>query len=108
MSGLEGLAGTPQRIGSPATRQPPPPGSQLAGDNGLGAFGGTSSGGGNLDDLMGMFGNNAPAPSASSALEQDMMNGFAGLDIMGGSSTAGHSGGEAGRKKASEDILDLI
>lgn len=97
MSGLEGLAGTPQRVESPAARQPAPPRSQLGAES-------VGGGAGNLDDLMGVFGNGGGA-AATSAVEQDMMNGFGGLDLMG-SSNGTSSGGAP--KKTNDDILGLF
>lgn len=64
MSGLEGLAGTPQRVDSPAV------------PNGRTA----SSLGNNMDDLMGL--SNGTGLSDDN---RDILNGFAGLD-MGGAS----------------------
>lgn len=84
-SGLEGLAGTPQRVASPA---------------------GAAQGGSSMDDMMGLFDMN---PS-SGAGQNDLMNGFAALD-MGGSSqpppaqTQVH-GGES--KKTNEDLLGMF
>ncbi|KAK6592549.1 AP-2 complex subunit beta [Botrytis cinerea] len=65
-SGLEGLAGTPQRVDSPA----------------VGA-----NAGGSMADMMGLFDAPAPAPAAGGmgmgGMGNDMMNGFAGLDLSG-------------------------
>ncbi|MCJ1307765.1 beta-adaptin [Agyrium rufum] len=101
MSGLEGLAGTPQRVASPT-----------AGSNGI------TSG---LDDLMGMSNG-----GGMSDPQHDMMNGFAELDLggMGGGSApppvrqqlvqaqmnggAGGSGGGEGPKKTNDDLLGLF
>ena len=90
MSGLEGLAGTPQRVASPSV------------NNGIYS----SSIGNNLDDLMGL--SNGMGQSSD---HQDILNGFAGLDMSGGSQPpppqqqlAGQSGG----KKTNEDLLGLF
>ncbi|KAI9676892.1 MAG: beta-adaptin [Caeruleum heppii] len=92
-SGLEGLAGTPQRVASPAVQSPTP----------------GNAGGNNLDDLMGVFGNDSGPNNGTS----DMMNGFASLD-MGGIGDASQpppptqqlSG--QGSKKTDDDILGLF
>ncbi|KAK5157655.1 adaptin N terminal region-domain-containing protein [Cryomyces antarcticus] len=66
VSGLEGLAGTPQRVASPAAQ--------------------SSTAGNTMDDLMGVFGNGDAAATANGAVGNqgsgmdDLMNGFAGLD----------------------------
>ncbi|KAI9800249.1 MAG: AP-1 complex subunit beta-1 [Sarcosagium campestre] len=94
-SGLEGLAGTPQRVESPATGFSPDP---------------ATSNNNNLDDLMGVFGNSGP--SNGGAAGGDLLNGFAALDVGGGVSgnawqdqqTASSSNG----KKNNEDILGLF
>ncbi|KAK7532544.1 adaptin N terminal region-domain-containing protein [Phyllosticta citricarpa] len=114
-SGLEGLAGTPQRVASPTAAAP----------------GGPSN---NMDDLMGLFGGSgAPAaaqPSSSSSAgpangmgmassggggsgSGDLMNGFAGLDLGG---TAGSPPPPAAQQQqqqqkppsGSNDLVDLI
>merc|ERR1711939_1101608 len=71
-SGLEGLAGTPQRVASPA------------------AGGGMQQPSNAMDDLMGVFGNGggssatpASANAGGSGLE-DLMGGFGGMDLNGG------------------------
>lgn len=67
MSGLEGLAGTPVRAQSPAVANT---GAQQSN---------------NLDDLLGVFGNDSAASAAAPA-----PGGFAGLgDLAGGSTTGG-------------------
>ena len=85
LSGLEGLAGTPQRVESPAIGVPAA-GSGVAN---------------NMDDLMGVFGNNNGFASNENA---DIMNGFAGLDLSGGQPP--HSPAQ-GKKPTNEDILGL-
>jgi hypothetical protein len=94
MSGLEGLAGTPVRVESPAAGAP-------AGSN-------------NLDDLLGVFGDGGSAggAAASSATPNggagaDLMNGFAGLDLSGNNTTSPPPGGSQ-PKKTNEDILSLF
>lgn len=97
VSGLEGLAGTPQRVASPA---PPPPPPKT-----------------NADDLADIFGNsNGSAvpqhPVASAAMNQDLMNGFASLQMNGGDSQPPppqqqlHGGSSGGSGK--DDLLDLM
>ncbi|KAK4994228.1 beta-adaptin [Elasticomyces elasticus] len=96
-SGLEGLAGTPQRVASPSVPSAAVPGG--------------------MEDLVGIFGNSngsAAGPMGNSG-HDDLMNSFAGLNM--GASTqppparvqlgkAGVDGG--GGNKANEDMLDLI
>lgn len=100
-SGLEGLAGTPQRVSSPAA----------------GAAGGSS-----MADMMGLFDAPAPAPGPAAGavaggmgMGDDMMNGFAGLDLSGTSQPPSahaqlhQSGGAAGGgKKTNEDLLGMF
>lgn len=86
-SGLEGLAGTPQRVASPQAGAPA-----------------AASG---LDDMMGLFDMNGGG-SSSGALQSDMMNGFAGLDLSAAPpppQTQLH-GGE--QKKTNEDLLGMF
>lgn len=89
-SGLEGLAGTPQRVASPGIASPVAP-----------------SGG--MDDLMGMFGN-TPGPANGAGGDADLMNGFAGLDMNGGQPPAPQAqfGGGGDKKKTNEDLLGLF
>lgn len=84
-SGLEGLAGTPQRIASPTV---------------------STGVGGGMEDLMGMFGstNGAAAGGMNGNASNDMMNGFASLDMNGGQSQNPTSGGQ----KTKEDLLGLF
>lgn len=96
LSGLEGLAGTPQRIASPAVADgpnlPPP-------------------GGNNLDDLMGLSnGSNVGGYGQSNGMSnEDVLGGFAGLDM-----TADSQPPPAGQrlhgdgKKTTEDLLGLF
>ena len=99
LSGLEGLAGTPVRVQSPATNAPAPSN--------------------NMDDLLGVVGGEpAPAPSASAGGGgegggggADLLNGLDGLDLSGQNSTtspppASSSGGQ--QKKTNEDIMSLF
>ena len=95
MSGLEGLAGTPQRVASPSTA-----------DGGIMS---STSGGGNLDDLMGL----SNGMGGMNGNHQDVMAGFAGLDLGGGTQPlppqqqlAGQAG--VGGKKTNEDLLGLF
>ncbi|KAI1959379.1 beta-adaptin [Ophidiomyces ophidiicola] len=75
MSGLEGLAGTPMRVASPSTGVSAQPSS-------------------NLEDLMGVFGSDMTpgdgggfGGNTGSSGSADLMNGFAGLDLLSSSST---------------------
>jgi len=93
-SGLEGLAGTPQRVASPGVASPTAP-----------------SGG--MDDLMGMFGNGAgAAPGNGAGGNQDLMNGFASMDLNGGQPPPVEqqlNGGQGGGgKKRNDDLLGLF
>ncbi|KAI4123782.1 MAG: hypothetical protein LQ338_005109 [Usnochroma carphineum] len=104
LSGLEGLAGTPQRVASPA------------------ADGTSAPGGNSLDDLMGLSnGMTAGQPNggsaAADAFRQDMLGGFADLDISAGTqpppagqqlATGQGGGGGGGGKKTNEDLLGLF
>ena len=88
-SGLEGLAGTPQRVASPS----------------VGAPAGASS----MDDMMGLFDMNGSS-SGAAAMQNDMMNGFAGLDLSGASqpppAQTQLQGGQP--KKTNEDLLGMF
>lgn len=95
LSGLEGLAGTPQRIASPTVTQPAPAN--------------------NMDDLLGVFGNESSSagPSGPSAFggmsDSDIMNGFASMDISGSQPPPPTQQLEnSGPKKTNEDLLSLF
>jgi len=88
-SGLEGLAGTPQRVESPAA-------------------GVTPQASNNMDDLMGIFGSGPSQPAASSGGADDLMNGFAGLDMSGGSQPQPPQQQAQNQKKTNDDILGLF
>ena len=98
-SGLEGLAGTPQRVASPAVQSP-----MTAG----------ASGGGGMEDLMGMFGNSNGAPAApmhGGMGNDDLMNGFASLDMNSGQPPPPQNqlnGDGGGDRKTKEDLLGLF
>ena len=87
-SGLEGLAGTPQRAASPVANAPSAPAN-------------------NMDDLMGLFGDSS---ANTQMTNDDIMNGFAGLNIGGGSQPPPPSQQPSGQgiKKNNEDILGLF
>ena len=87
MSGLEGLAGTPQRIASPGIVSP-------------------TSGGNNLDDLMGL----SNGMGQMNGNPQDMRGGFADLDLSGASQPPAPPQQQlaTGGKKANEDLLGLF
>jgi AP-1 complex subunit beta-1 len=99
LSGLEGLAGTPQRVASPSVTgaaQPPVAAS-------------------NLDDIMGIFGNDSTATSSAPGFggmsNSDIMNGFAGMDLSGQSSPPSlkpATTANTDSKKANEDLLSLF
>jgi AP-1 complex subunit beta-1 len=89
-SGLEGLAGTPQRVASPASNAPAQS---------------------NMDDLLGLFGDGGGAPAGGSAQlsNDDIMNGFAGMSMQTNQpppATEQLSG--QGGKKSNQDLLDLF
>ena len=85
MSGLEGLAGTPQRIESPAIGQSSQPN--------------------NMDDLMGVFGNG----TQNAMSDGDIMNGFAGMDLRTSQPPpASQQLSGTGSKKTNEDLLSLF
>ena len=101
MSGLEGLAGTPQRVASPAVQN-----------------GGATSSMGNMDDLMGLSDMGGMGSSMGgmgdmgslSQSNQDILNGFAGLDMSGASQPppAHEQLSMGGQKKTNEDLLGLF
>ncbi|KAL8941211.1 MAG: hypothetical protein Q9216_002388 [Gyalolechia sp. 2 TL-2023] len=100
LSGLEGLAGTPQRVASPAVDLTSPAGAQPMGNN--------------LDDLMGLS-NGTAQPNGNSNFHQDMLGGFADLDMSAGDQPppagqqlASGQGGGGGGKKTNEDLLGLF
>jgi AP-1 complex subunit beta-1 len=82
-SGLEGLAGTPQRVASPA-----------------------SAGGGGMDDLMGMFGTNGTSGGMNGSAANDLMNGFASMDLDG--SQQQQQSNSQGQQKSKDDLLALF
>lgn len=92
-SGLEGLAGTPQRVASPAT--------------------GNAAPASTMDDLLGLFGDGGAGggPPANTMSNDDMMNGFAGMNLSGSSQPPPpqqqQQGGQAG-PKSNQDLLDLF
>lgn len=89
LSGLEGLAGTPQRIASPSVADAP---ASLAGA-------------GNFGDLMGLS-NGMGQPNES---YQDVMSGFAGLDVSATSQPLPPQQQLAGGgQKTNQDLLDLF
>lgn len=93
LSGLEGLAGTPQRVASPSN-QP--------------------SSANNMDDLLGVFGNGGssagPSGSGFGAMsDNDIMNGFASMDLSGSQPPPPQQQlGQSGQKKTNEDLLSLF
>ncbi|KAK5168919.1 beta-adaptin [Saxophila tyrrhenica] len=87
-SGLEGLAGTPQRVQSPS-----------------------SAAGGGMEDLMGMFGNTngAAAGQMNGNASNDLMNGFANMDMNGGQPPPPQNQMDGnGNKQTKEDLLGLF
>ena len=92
-SGLEGLAGTPMRVASPTNDAAP-----VAGG---------------MEDLMGIFGSSAapaaPAAPAGGSGSDDLLNGFASMNMEASQPPPPQTqldGG--GGKKANEDILGLF
>ncbi|KKY26924.1 putative ap-1 complex subunit beta-1 [Phaeomoniella chlamydospora] len=103
LTGLEGLAGTPQagtpqRVASPASAAAPAAN--------------------NMDDLMGVFGNgNSTAATSSTSgfggmSNEDIMNGFAAMDVSGGSQPPPPgqqmNPSAAAGKKTNDDLLSLF
>jgi AP-1 complex subunit beta-1 len=94
-SGLEGLAGTPQRVASPAVNVPAQSQS-------------------NMDDLLGLFGDGgggggAPAAAPAQMSNDDIMNGFASMSMettQPPPPTQQLSGEPS--KKSNQDLLDLF
>ena len=106
MSGLEGLAGTPPRVASPPAAGPP-------------------SGGGNLDDLMGMSTNGSSSAvgfgqqaNGSGMMGMGMGMGMSNEDVLGGLANLDMSATsqpppagqqlQGGGKKTNEDLLGLF
>ena len=88
-SGLEGLAGTPQRIASPTVGAPVPASS--------------------MDDMMGLFDTNGLSSGAEQgAMQNDMMNGFAGLGMNGAGQPQPPRQQLGGAKKTNEDLLGMF
>jgi hypothetical protein len=89
MSGLEGLAGTPVRVASPAVGTP------------------SAQANNNLDDLLGVFGDSGSAQPSSSGANNgggaDIMNGFSGLDLSGNAPAQDNQ-----TKKSNDDIMSLF
>ena len=111
MSGLEGLAGTPQRVDSPAVQNgahPPPPSNTMDDLMGLSDMSGMGSVGGGVGGIASM--------SGLSEANQDILNGFASLDMSGSNQpppaneqlSMGVGGGGNGPKKTNEDLLGLF
>ncbi|KAF2106284.1 adaptin N terminal region-domain-containing protein [Lophiotrema nucula] len=88
-SGLEGLAGTPQRVASPSTNAPQS----------------------NMNDLLDIFGDSGGSGGAAQApmTNDDIMNGFAGMDIGGSSQPPPASQQLSGQTpKSNQELLDLF
>lgn len=89
-SGLEGLAGTPQRVASPQAGGQAPVSS--------------------MDDMMGLFDVNGGGSSAAQPSQNDLMGGFGGLGLGGASQpppAQQQHGGDQG-KKTNEDLLGMF
>lgn len=94
LSGLEGLAGTPQRIASPAIADAP----------GL-----PSSSGGNLNDLMGLSNGGGGGFGQSNGMSnEDVLSGFASMDMTATSQPPPAGQQLHGDKKTNEDLLGLF
>lgn len=86
-SGLEGLAGTPQRVASPAAGGAPPS---------------------SMDDMMGLFDTSVPSSGPGTG-QNDLMNGFAGLDLSGASQPPpAQTQLQGDGKKTNEDLLGMF
>ena len=93
MSGLEGLAGTPQRMASPAVADAPslPPAVN------------------NLDDLMGLSNGSGSGFGQSNGMSnEDVLGGFASLDINAANQPPPAGQQLQGGKKTNEDLLGLF
>ena len=103
MSGLEGLAGTPQRIESPAAvgdgPTQPPPGAMAGIDDLMSLSNGTSGDGG--------LQMNGAAPGGGMTNE-DILWGFASLDVSATCQPAPPNQQLGGGKKTNEDLLGLF
>ncbi|OCT47884.1 AP-2 complex subunit beta [Cladophialophora carrionii] len=92
-SGLEGLAGTPQRVASPTVSQATAPN--------------------NMDDLLGVFGSGGSSTIPSSSgfggmSDNDILNGFASMDLSQSQPPPPKQQlASAGSNSASEDLLSL-
>jgi len=92
MNGLEGLAGTPQRVDSPAVSSQPQ----------------TNN---NLDDLLGVFGNGNDATHSAGfggMSDNDIMNGFASMDLSSQQPPPPQQQLHETGKKTNEDLLSLF
>ncbi|EME42334.1 hypothetical protein DOTSEDRAFT_73231 [Dothistroma septosporum NZE10] len=90
-SGLEGLAGTPQRVASPALMSPVSAQAPRGG----------------LEDLMGL--GDAGSATTNGGGSQDLMNGFANMDMNDQPPPPQTQlNGAAGSKKTNEDLLGLF
>lgn len=89
MSGLEGLAGTPLRVNSPAADGPKMPSA------------------GNLDDLMGLA-NGGAGGFANGMSNEEVLGGFANLDVRAASQPPPVGQQLQGGKKTNEDLLGLF
>jgi AP-1 complex subunit beta-1 len=91
-SGLEGLAGTPQRVASPASNASAQPPS-------------------NMDDLLGLFGDGGGAapPAGAQLSNDDIMNGFADMSLQNTQPPPPQQQlGVEASKKSNQDLLDLF
>jgi AP-1 complex subunit beta-1 len=111
LTGLEGLGGTPVGAGTPARMMSPVSAAESAGGN-------------NMDDLMGVFGNGGGGASGVAAgngngdafgglgsmsmSDDQVMNGFAGMDIGGVGQSQSQGKQPEGNKKTNEDLLSLF
>jgi AP-1 complex subunit beta-1 len=111
LTGLEGLGGTPVGAGTPARMMSPVSAAESAGGN-------------NMDDLMGVFGNGGGGASGVAAgngngdafgglgsmsmSDDQVMNGFAGMDIGGVGQSQSQGKLPEGNKKTNEDLLSLF
>ncbi|KAL2410624.1 AP-2 complex subunit beta [Exophiala dermatitidis] len=96
LSGLEGLAGTPERVESPSVGQP--------------------SAANNMDDLLGVFGNTGSSTTTAAGgsgfgglADNDLMNGFASMDLSSSQPPPPKQQlDEASGKKTNDDLLSLF
>ena len=113
MSGLEGLAGTPQRVQSPAVADGPtkPPAGIGGMDDLMGLSNGSAGNGDPMGGASGFSMNGNAASGGATMSNADILGGFAALDVnqpAPPSQQLGNSNSDGGNKKTTEDLLGLF